>query len=330
MSGGADSLALALLASQWAAGRGGSVLAMVADHGLRPESPSEVAVTLARLRSCGVPGCRLRLSIRPGTRLAERARAARHEALEAACAERGILHLLFGHHAADQAETVAMRRLRGSGPVGLAGMAALSETDHVRKLRPLLDVAPVRLRATLRAAGLAWIEDPSNADPAFERARLRTLGRDADGNGPLVRAAVEAARLRGVTRAQKERATADWLGRHVSMLANGHAHVHSPTVPPEAFAALVTTIGGRTRPPRPSQVLAWVTDPRAGTLGGVHMRRRGEAWLFVPERATEWAAQSDPSGARRPAVSLTPAPFVPVAGGDAETCPAPYLKDMTS
>ena len=81
--------------------------------------------------------------------LAERARAARFAALEAACAAAGILHLLLGHHAGDQAETLLIRALGGSGPAGLAGMAPLVETTRLRLLRPLLAVAPARLRATL-------------------------------------------------------------------------------------------------------------------------------------------------------------------------------------
>ena len=82
----------------------------------------------------------------------------RHAALEQACADAGILHLLFGHHAGDQAETVAMRLLDRSGPAGLAGMAALAETASVRRLRPLLAIPPGRLRASLRAAGVEWVE----------------------------------------------------------------------------------------------------------------------------------------------------------------------------
>ena len=66
-----------------------------------------------------------------------------------------------------------MRAARRSGPDGLAGMAALVEQPEVRLLRPLLAVSRSRLTATLLARGVPWLDDPSNADPRFERARLR-------------------------------------------------------------------------------------------------------------------------------------------------------------
>ncbi len=113
--------------------------------------------------------------------MAERARDARFQILAAACASEGILHLLLGHHAADQVETVLIRTLGGSGPTGMAGMAPLVETAGLRILRPLLGVPPVPLRAMLVSADVAWVEDPSNADPSALRPRLRLLRRDRDG-----------------------------------------------------------------------------------------------------------------------------------------------------
>ena len=162
VSGGADSMALAWLARAWAAERGGRATALVVDHGLRAESAAEAAATLARLAGMGLATEAIVLhGLAHGPGLAERARAARHAALSDAAMRLGALHLLFGHHAADQAETVAMRLLAGSGAAGLAGMAALVETAALRMLRPLLDVGPGRLRATLAAAAVAWVEDPS-------------------------------------------------------------------------------------------------------------------------------------------------------------------------
>jgi tRNA(Ile)-lysidine synthase len=177
VSGGRDSLCLALLADGWIRRRRGGLLALIVDHGLRPESASEARLTEGTLRAHGIESAVLRWS--GGKRaggLQEAAREARYRLLAEACRERGILHLLVGHHADDQAETVAMRALRGSGPDGLAGMAALVETPDLRLLRPLLAVARERLTATLVQRGIAWVDDPSNADLRFERARLRREG----------------------------------------------------------------------------------------------------------------------------------------------------------
>ncbi|MGC8469235.1 MAG: ATP-binding protein [Acetobacteraceae bacterium] len=91
VSGGADSLALALLAAGWAAARGGSVLALLVDHGLRPESAAEAAQTAARLAGRAITARILTLrGLTPGPALAERARAARYRALAEAAAEAAI------------------------------------------------------------------------------------------------------------------------------------------------------------------------------------------------------------------------------------------------
>jgi tRNA(Ile)-lysidine synthase len=174
VSGGRDSMALALLAHDWASARGGQVLALIVDHQLRRESADEAAATLQRLAGQGIAGVVLAWSgPKPPAGVQEAARAARYRLLRAECRRRGILHLLVAHHAGDQAETVAMRAARASSADGLAGMAAVIEFPEVRLLRPLLPVTRAQLTATLVARGMQWIDDPSNEDPRFERARLR-------------------------------------------------------------------------------------------------------------------------------------------------------------
>ncbi len=174
VSGGRDSLALALLARQWTVARGGRLVGLIVDHALRPESPSEAATTAALLGRHGCDAEILRWSgAKPHAGLQEAARAARYRLLREACRRQGILHLLVAHHADDQAETLIMRAARQSGPDGLAGMSAAVELAEVRVLRPLLGVPRSRLTAMLNACGVPWLDDPSNADPRFERARMR-------------------------------------------------------------------------------------------------------------------------------------------------------------
>jgi len=177
VSGGRDSLALAVLAHEWAAARQGSVLALIVDHGLRPESAGEARATRERLAALGIEAETLTWSgAKPATRVQQAAREARYRLMFAASRRRGILHLLTAHHAGDQAETLAMRAARESGPDGLAGMAALVEHRDARLLRPLLAVARARLTATLQARGIGWIDDPSNQDRRYERVRVRQDG----------------------------------------------------------------------------------------------------------------------------------------------------------
>jgi tRNA(Ile)-lysidine synthase len=175
VSGGRDSLALALLAQEWASARNGRVVGLIVDHALRPESTAEASTTDALIRRHGCDAEILHWAgAKPRTGLQEAARVARYRLLRGACRRHGVLHLMVAHHADDQAETVAMRAARQSGPDGLAGMAEMVELPEVRLLRPLLGIARSRLTATLLARGVPWLDDPSNADPRFERARLRT------------------------------------------------------------------------------------------------------------------------------------------------------------
>ena len=85
-----------------------------------------------------------------------------------------------GHTADDQAETVLFRLMRGSGIGGLAGMRMggplpFADGDTLMLFRPLLEIPKSRLVATLKAANIAWADDPSNRDPKFTRPRLREL-----------------------------------------------------------------------------------------------------------------------------------------------------------
>ncbi len=299
VSGGADSLALALLAQRWAMARGGDALGLIVDHGLRAASAGEAAATLQRLAAQGIAAQLLTLTdLMPGRALASRARAARYAALTAACAGGGRLHLLLGHHAADQAETVAMRMLAGSGPYGLAAMPALSETSELRLLRPLLSVAPARLRATLRAAGLGWVEDPSNGNPAAQRARLRAARRDRDGDGPATRAAGTTAAARGRVRARGERQSAVVLGSRAWLAPEGFAVLTPGQIEPAALAGLIRMVAGSEWPVSSQQIALLARSLGPATLGGARLlsagRLRPGGWLVVREAA----AMQEPALAR--------------------------------
>jgi tRNA(Ile)-lysidine synthase len=289
VSGGADSMALCLLANGWAGARGGAVRALIVDHGLRAESAAEAEATRQRLAARSITATVLTLALRRGPALAARARAARYEALAAACAAAGVVDLLLGHHAGDQAETVAMRALSGSGPDGLAAMPALAEREHVRLLRPLLLVAPGRLRATLRAMGEDWIEDPSNGDPAALRARLRAHRGDPEGSLPATAEAVAAATAHGRARALRERTTAAVLARRVRIAPEGFAVLAPGALPPDALAALLRTLAGAAWAPATAGVLALAARLRPATLGGVRILPAGRldrrGWLLVREAA---------------------------------------------
>lgn len=172
VSGGADSLALALLAAEAFPGR---VTGVTVDHGLRPESAAEAVQVRGWLGLHRVPHATVRWEgEKPSGNLQATARLARYRLLAAWCRANGVPVLLSAHHQDDVAETLLQRLSRGSGLAGLAAMPALRRLDEgVWLARPLLDVPRARLRATLVARGQAWVEDPSNGDDRFDRARAR-------------------------------------------------------------------------------------------------------------------------------------------------------------
>jgi len=284
LSGGADSSALALLARDWTASRGGSVTALIVDHRLRPESTAEAHLVADRLRPLGIPSEILTLTdLPPGSALAERARLARYDALLAVCQARGWRHLLLGHHAGDQVETVTMRVLRGSRNDGLAGMSALRISAGIRLLRPLLAVHPGRLRALLTAHDVAWVEDPSNRNPKALRTRLRSGL--ADGCWDALLASIAQA---GRRRAADEHAVAQVLASRAKMFAEGYALLSPGRLPPAALSALITAIAGAPYPPDPDHIANLAADPHPATLHGARIMpagRLGPGWLVVREEA---------------------------------------------
>ena len=154
VSGGSDSLGLGLLLAEWVRDRGGQLIVLTVDHGLRAEAATEcahVAEIFAAIPNCSAHVLRWH-GEKPEHGLQAAARAARYALLADWCRAHGVLHLAVGHTAEDQAETVAMRQAHGSGPLGLAGMAALRPEAGVRLLRPLLPVSRPAIRDWLRLA----------------------------------------------------------------------------------------------------------------------------------------------------------------------------------
>ena len=191
VSGGSDSTALMVLFADWLRHSGqdaglhaGLHTVLTVDHRLRPESAAETQAVAAVAAALGFRHATLVWDgPKPQTGIQAAARTARYRLIADYMCVNDIALLLTGHTRDDQAETLLMRLARGSGLDGLAGMAPrLSFSDlgigdpasAVPELvRPLLEVPKARLRRTLEERGMAWIEDPSNQSPEFERPRLR-------------------------------------------------------------------------------------------------------------------------------------------------------------
>jgi tRNA(Ile)-lysidine synthase len=303
VSGGPHSLAASLLARDWVAARGGRVLALVADHGLRPESGAEADHVIGLLARAGIAATCLRLGLPNGARMQERARTARLAALTEAAARHGCPWLLLGHHRGDQAETLAFRALRGSGAAGLAAMAALRVAPDCLILRPLLAFAPARLEAVVAAAGLAPVRDPSNDNPRFARIRLRQALADPDGEGTGMQALAEAASAFARRRTRQEAALLDRLATAAEIYPEAYAWVDPKALGADALgvAALARLIGliGGAAWPVPIEATAALLARGGGSLAGAWVRPGAGGRLLLVR---------DP-GLIAPAQPLTP-PFL--------------------
>lgn len=274
VSGGADSLALMVLAQRWASGLSSPPRLIVysVDHGLRAEAAEEVAMVVAAAEARGFEARGLRWTgIKPGSGMQEAARMARYRLIGDAMAVDGARVLLTAHHLQDQAETVLMRMAHGSGIEGLKGMTAMSVVEGVSVFRPLLGCDPEQLRTVALAAGLTPVEDPSNQDQHYERVRWRqampqlaALGLDAAALSLFAERMGEA----DAAIAQMADACFDEIvrldGFGAARIEIGAFEGLSPAIATRLLGRVLNIVGGRQKP----RALGQVERLRQGLVGG--------------------------------------------------------------
>ncbi len=178
VSGGVDSVA----AAHAIHALGYRVVLAHVHHGLRgPEADGDAHLVEGMAREWGCPVHVVEIgedltAASAGESMQDRARRLRYAGLEHVARAVGSEVIVTGHHRDDQAETVLMQLLRGTGPEGLAGMPAvrfLSTGSSVRLVRPLLSQSRERIRAYAERVGLSWREDSSNESDAYLRNAVR-------------------------------------------------------------------------------------------------------------------------------------------------------------
>jgi tRNA(Ile)-lysidine synthase len=285
VSGGSDSMALALLASAWCRAAGGKAVALTVDHRLRPQSGEEARQVGHWLNARDIEHHILSWKEPDGgPGLQAAARAARYRLLIDWCRQRHILHLLLGHQRDDQAETLMLRLARGSGIDGLSAMSASAPQTDVQILRPLLEFSRQSLRDYLRQEGQDWIEDPSNEAERFDRVRWRKfLAAETIGAERLALTARQMGRARRVLESECVSLAVD----SVTLSGSGHARLDAAKLsaaPDELalrlLAALVRTVGGSAFPPRLESLEMMLDVLR----GGLVKRRTFAGCVFVSLR----------------------------------------------
>lgn len=297
VSGGADSMALTLLAARWAARRQIAITALSVDHGLRRRSKAEARKVGFWLSERGIAHKVLTWrGAKPQSNIQARAREARYRLLGDWCRRHGVQDLLLGHHQDDQAETVILRLMRGSGVDGLAAMAPLTMRDGLRILRPLLGVPKARLTATCAKFKQPWIEDPSNRDDQFARVRVRKLMAEFEAEGlTSMRLAATAGRM-AQARAALDGAAFDLLSSSVRMYPQGYAEIDTKPLsasPREiglrALSMVLKHVGGAGYAPRFDRLNS-VFDAlrqndltRGRTLAGCHLAGQTDVVRVIRE-----------------------------------------------
>ncbi|KAB7645525.1 tRNA lysidine(34) synthetase TilS [Polymorphobacter fuscus] len=283
VSGGPDSLALLKLATDAFPGR---VSALTVDHRLRAASAAEAAGVAALCAALGIPHAVLDWEApKPGAGVQGAARAARYALMGGWCTAAGIGLLLTAHHADDQAETLLMRLARGSGIAGLSGIrAARPLCPGVTLVRPLLPLRRVDLAAIVSAAGWTAVDDPSNVDRRFERARVRALLAGADAPD-AVQLAASARHLAAAEAALQWAADRAWAGG--ATVAGDGVGLDIAGLPDELVRRLVLRAIVLVDPAANvdgSAIATLVARLAAGdtaTLAGVKARG-GRVWQFNP------------------------------------------------
>jgi tRNA(Ile)-lysidine synthase len=284
-SGGPDSLALVLLAH---AAFPGEVRAATVDHRLREASAAEAEHAQSVCAALRIPHVTLRVDVAAGASVQANAREARYRALAGWMAEGGIPTLLTAHHLDDQAETLVMRLLRGAGVAGLAGIRArrpLAGSSRAEILRPLLtwrraELAKIALRSELGA-----VCDPSNADQAFDRVRIRGLLAEAEWLEPtaLARSAAALADAEDALEAMAGLCVRQSVEEH-----EDHLLLRADALPSEMARRLLLHClrllapAGKPRGEQVTEALRALREGRTVTLAGAKLSAQGAAWRIEP------------------------------------------------
>ena len=289
VSGGSDSTALLHLLAE----AGLQLAAVTVDHNLRTEAASEARAVAAICDGIGVPHDILVWQHGEVTgNLMDQARRARYRLIGDWAQRRGIRHVVLGHTADDQAETLLMGLARAAGIDGLCGMRPVWQSHGISWSRPLLQQRRESLRDYLRERRIGWVDDPTNDNSDFTRIKARQavqalagLGVTVDrlatvaGNLSAVRAALDAQLMQIAAQIVQTAAGSLTMDR-TALLA------HPGEVQRRLLVAALRWVSNAEYAPRADAVARLIDKVRTGgdaTLSGCSIRAGGPVLRIMRE-----------------------------------------------
>ncbi len=299
VSGGVDSVALMVLMRDWLATQGGRGFVLTVHHGLRSAATAETRMVKSWAArwgfSCIILTCRLNQDRGQEKTVSQnKARQARYAVLNDWCRRSGVMHLFLAHHEGDQAETFLMRHFRGSGAVGLAAMPKVAERPGLRLVRPLLRFSKARLAMTCRHRGQGWVDDPSNRQMMYERARWRMVMPVIAAQGYDQHYLAGLSVRAGLRRIAIEHQAASLMAMAATFYPQGYAYLDQaalvcapPDIADHVIGSILRMVAGRVQRPRRDAVhslkAALLDSGKARTLHGCRVSAGRRGWLICRE-----------------------------------------------
>lgn len=293
ISGGGDSMALCrLLVDEVGAD---NIVGMHFNHGLREEADEEQLWLTKELRNLGVALATAKWQEHPQKgNTQQAARWARYAFYQETCMAHNLSGVFVGHTQDDIAEGLLMRLGRGSGLKGLAAMEEKSLIAGVTVYRPMLDINRESLRGYLLNLGQDWLEDPSNYNPHYMRARVRKLKSALESAGISFEAIAASAFSLQRAKSALLDAVDEFYDTHVCAIAEDvYKMDHSLLDQPEEVALqmiekIILNVNPEPLAPRTTKRALLLDKMREGqlpsTLGGVQITSTADGFLFMPEK----------------------------------------------
>ena len=297
VSGGSDSLCLAYLSKIYASEFKKAIHVLIVDHKLRTESHKEALKVRKILKKKGIQSKILSWKGKvPRSNIQHNARNMRYSLISNYCLNKKIKYLGTAHHIDDQVENFFIRLLRGSGLAGLSPMPeSVSYNSNLKIVRPFLSFKKIDLKYVTLNFFNTYIQDPSNEDEKFLRARIRKYRKSMEKEGldtnKIIKTANNLLSANKALNYYKNKA----FHRHVSFLSKSKCLINTQMFSVEAgeiifrsFSDVLSLVSGTYYPPRSKKIISLIgrfKKPKFNkcTLGGCIIEKKGNYILISKE-----------------------------------------------